>query len=154
MECCIRLCSLRRALKAQLLRKSMRHVMADVSQCKLAQAIPKRIKSTFSGNLSFVFMRTPIASFLLGGILSLTTVYSVCAAQVHVATTKVGTNFTYIVFNDEPTNSNLHLGTFHLVVNAPFDVAGSPAGWSFETDNQTYVNWFSADSTAPYPNDI
>ena len=91
---------------------------------------------------------------LLGTIFPVLAIQSAFATQVHVTLTKAGTNFSYAVFNDEPTNSTLHLDAFHLVVNAPFDVVSSPAGWSFETDNLTYVDWFSSSSLPPYGNDI
>lgn len=74
--------------------------------------------------------------------------------EVHVALVKSGTNFSYTVFNDEPVRSAFHLDTFHLPVNASITVVSNPPGWSVDTDNLTYVNWFSSNSLAPFTNDI
>src|SRR5437660_6618208 len=57
------------------------------------------------------------------------------------------TNYSYTLFNDEPTNSTLRVNAFHLVANAPFDVTSSASGWSYVTDNATYIDWFCTNST-------
>jgi hypothetical protein len=76
------------------------------------------------------------------------------AVQAHVVLTQSGTNYAYTLFNDEATGSQSCLNTLYLSVNAPISVVSSPPGWSFTTDNSTYVSWFSTDGAMPYPNDI
>jgi len=76
------------------------------------------------------------------------------AIQSHAAALILGGDFSYTVFNDEPANSSFQLNAFHLVVNAPFSVTSSPAGWSFVTDNFSYVDWFCSSGVAPYMGDI
>lgn len=67
---------------------------------------------------------------------------------------QAGTNFTYTVFNDEPSESSRHVNIWTLDVNAPFEVVSTPQGWDYMTDHRSYVTWFSADSTEPFLNDI
>lgn len=77
------------------------------------------------------------------------------ALDVHVAVVQTGTNFSYTLYNDEPTNSSSHLNAFHLVANAPFEVASTPPGWDFATDSFSYVDWFASTNCGPpYTNHI
>jgi hypothetical protein len=76
------------------------------------------------------------------------------AVQGHIEFVQTGTNFTYTVFNDEVAGSPLFLDAFHLQVRAPFDVVSSPAGWVFETDGFTYIDWMCTNEVPPYPQDI
>jgi hypothetical protein len=78
---------------------------------------------------------------------------SLGAAQTHVVLDRSETNFAYTVFNDEPTNSSVHLYAVYLLVHAPVDISGSPVGWNFNTDHKTYVEWFNV-TDPPYSNDI
>jgi hypothetical protein len=72
----------------------------------------------------------------------------------HVAVNQSGTNFTYTVFNDESSGSPNHISVFHLNVNAPITITGTPPGWDFTTDYATFVGWFNTDIEHPYPDDI
>jgi hypothetical protein len=76
------------------------------------------------------------------------------ALQGHVNLNQNGTNFVYVVFNDESPGSQLTMDSFELEVNAPFVSVASPPGWSYETDNSSYVDWFCNNTTPPYVHDI
>jgi hypothetical protein len=76
------------------------------------------------------------------------------ALNAQVEAVQNGTNFTYTVYNDEASGSTLSVDTFHLTTGAPFTVAATPDGWSFETDNSTYIEWFSTNSSPPFSDDI
>ena len=62
--------------------------------------------------------------------------------------------WSYTLFNNEPADSPNFISSFSLAVNAPITVIGTPAGWDFSTDNSTFVFWFNADVSLPYPNDV
>lgn len=72
----------------------------------------------------------------------------------HVDGVQNGTLFTYTVFNDEPAGSTLFITTFSLSPNAPFTVISSPAGWDYQTDNISQIDWYNTDPVLPYPHDI
>ena len=76
------------------------------------------------------------------------------AVQAHVVLTPGGTNFTYILFNDEAVSSHEYLNVLHLNPNAPFEVASTPPGWTFVTDNFSYVDWFCTNPLLAAPNDV
>src|SRR5690242_14491710 len=76
------------------------------------------------------------------------------AVQAHIEVLQTGTNFAYAVFNDEAGGSALYLNAFHLQVRAPFDVLSSPAGWVFQTDHFTYIDWVCTNGTPPFPQDV
>jgi hypothetical protein len=100
-------------------------------------------------------MKSLFSAMFLMGILHFLSCQQVGAAlQAHVTVDNITTSFTYTVFNDEPTSSNSYLDAFHLVVNAPFDVVSSPDGWTFLTDNLTYIDWFNTNTNVPHTNDI
>jgi hypothetical protein len=91
-----------------------------------------------------------IFTLFLIGLIS----HSAEAVQARVTLTQTGTNFAYTVFNDEPAQSALLLSAFHVTANAPFNVVASPPGWTFRTDNFTYVDWLAMDSPPPFTNNI
>jgi len=76
------------------------------------------------------------------------------AVQAHADLDQTNTNFSYTLHNDEPSGSTLLLSAFHLATSAPFEVVSAPAGWAFETDNHTYVDWFATNSSPPFSNNI
>jgi hypothetical protein len=76
------------------------------------------------------------------------------AFQGHVASVQNGTNFAYVVFNDESVGSQYCLDAFHLDINGPVASISTPQGWSFETDNFTYIDWLCTSSSLPYTNGI
>ncbi len=76
------------------------------------------------------------------------------ALQVYVDAVQAESKFIYTVFNNQPLLSPNHISIFHLAIDAPITVAMTPVGWSFETDNSTYVDWFNSDAALPYPHDI
>ena len=65
-----------------------------------------------------------------------------------------GTNFSYTIYNDEATGSTLLLNSLHLTVRAPFTVAATPEGWTFHTDNSSYIDWFATSSGPPFTNNL
>ena len=99
-------------------------------------------------------MKTRINPWKLPAICLLLAGYSANAAQGHVAVAQNLTNFTYTISNEEPPGSQLFLSNFHLESNAPFQVISSPAGWSFITDNFSYIDWFCTNTVSPFPNDV
>ena len=72
----------------------------------------------------------------------------------HVNGVQNGSTFTYTVFNDESISSSLYATTFSLTTNAPFTVISSPAGWAYETDNVSQIDWYNTDPSLPYPHDV
>jgi hypothetical protein len=78
------------------------------------------------------------------------------SAQVlgHVETTVHPSDWTYSIFNDEPSGSSNYIGYFTIAVAAPVVIVNTPAGWGVQTDNMSYVSWFNTDIGLPYPNDI
>ena len=74
--------------------------------------------------------------------------------QANVILTQNGTSFAYTLFNDENMGSSLYVNNFYLRVNAPFAVVSHPQGWNYLTDNYTYVDWYCADSSEPYQNQL
>jgi hypothetical protein len=59
----------------------------------------------------------------------------------------------YSVQNNEAVGSPDFVLSFALTAAAPFQVLGTPAGWSYDTDNATFVYWFSTDDI-PFSHDI
>lgn len=78
--------------------------------------------------------------------------YPVPLLKAHVVASVQPTLWSYTIVNDEPAGSPQCLAGFSLSIAAPVSVTGTPPGWSFETDNATYVYWFSTDESLPYPN--
>jgi hypothetical protein len=76
------------------------------------------------------------------------------AFNAHVEAIQVGTNFSYFVYNDEISGSALLLNSFHLTTGAPFSVTATPDGWTYRTDNATYIDWFATNSSPPFDNNI
>lgn len=73
-------------------------------------------------------------------------------ARIESATT---TNFwNYKLLNDEPAGSTQHIASLSLAIAAPVDVTGTPPGWAFDTDNSSYVLWYAADLSLPYPSQV
>jgi len=78
----------------------------------------------------------------------------VAAVEAHVVLAQDGTNFTYTLFNDDPATSREYLNALHLNPNAPFEVASTPSGWTFVTDNFSYIDWFCTNPLLANPNDV
>jgi hypothetical protein len=74
--------------------------------------------------------------------------------MAHVDVSQAGSTFAYTLFNDEPAASSNFLTAFHLTLDAPVTVTGTPTGWDYFTDHATYIDWFNIDSELPYPNDV
>ncbi len=64
------------------------------------------------------------------------------------------TIWNYTILNDEPAGSPQCLAGFSLSIVTPVTIEATPPGWSVETDNLTYVYWFAADDSLPYPNHV
>ena len=72
----------------------------------------------------------------------------------HIDTSVTGNDWSYTLFNDELAGSPNYASFFDMTVNAPFNVVSSPAGWTYQTDNSTYVLWSNTDAALPYPHDV
>lgn len=74
--------------------------------------------------------------------------------NAHVEMSAQPNKFSYVLFNDEPRDSPQYINTFSLDVVAPIVVTGTPKGWEVETDNNSYVLWYTAAPQLPDPNNI
>ena len=74
--------------------------------------------------------------------------------NAHVEVSAKPNKTSYMLFNDEQLDSPQHINTFSLDVVAPIVVTGTPKGWEVETDNRSYVLWYSAGSQLPDPNNV
>lgn len=74
--------------------------------------------------------------------------------SAHVEVSAKPNKISYVLFNDEPHDSPQQINTFSLDVVAPVVVTGTPKGWEVETDNKSYVLWYSAGSQLPDRNNI
>jgi hypothetical protein len=75
-------------------------------------------------------------------------------AHVTVAVDQPAGTWTYTVFNDQPAGSQSFINVISIDMAAPFTVVGTPAGWTVDTDNFSYVLWYVADQQSPYPDHI
>lgn len=60
----------------------------------------------------------------------------------------------YTIFNDEPKDSQLYISAISLAIASSITVTGTPSGWNVDTDDLTYVNWYSEDISKPYSSHI
>jgi hypothetical protein len=74
--------------------------------------------------------------------------------NAHVEVSAKPNKISYVLFNDESNDSPQHINTFSLDVVAPVVVTGTPKGWDVETDNKSYVLWYSAGPQLPDPNNV
>lgn len=74
--------------------------------------------------------------------------------NAHVNVIQSPSTWTYTLVNDEATNSSEYIGGFTLSVGAPVTSIGAPDGWSYQSDNFSYIYWFNTDITLPYPHDV
>ena len=65
-----------------------------------------------------------------------------------------GGSWNYTVRNFELPSSTLYIATFSIDIATPVTVTSTPPGWDVETDNTSYVLWFSTDVSQPYPSHI
>lgn len=80
--------------------------------------------------------------------------YPVNLLRAHVQALLQTSTWNYTIYNDEPESSQQFLAGFSLTIAAPVIVTGTPPGWIEETDNSTFVAWFAADKSLPYPNHV
>ncbi len=73
-------------------------------------------------------------------------------ARVDVQARSLSWNYT--IYNDEPRDSQQFVAGFSLTIAAPVTVTGVPKDWFVETDNLTFVAWFSVDKSIPYRSHI
>jgi hypothetical protein len=77
------------------------------------------------------------------------------AAHVEFSVQPSTGTWSYEFFNDEAAGSPLYVSAVSLDIdNSPFVVTGTPPGWAVDTDNASYVGWYSTDTALPYPNHI
>lgn len=74
--------------------------------------------------------------------------------NAHVDVTQSPSTWTYTLINEEAINSPDFIGGFTLSVDAPITLIGAPDGWSYQSDNLSYVYWFNTDTALPYPHDV
>jgi hypothetical protein len=72
----------------------------------------------------------------------------------HVELTSGTGQWSYTLFNDEPSGSSNYISSFTLDVNAPISSIQAPVGWTYSTDMATFIFWSNADLALPYPHDI
>ena len=72
----------------------------------------------------------------------------------HVDVSVGGGVWSYTVFNDQPSGDSSYISSFTLQIAAPISVITAPDGWTFGSDNASYVQWFNIDPSLPYPHDI
>lgn len=72
----------------------------------------------------------------------------------HVDTSTGSAVWMYNVFNDQSLGDSIFISSFTLEVASPVFGITSPDGWTFSTDNASFVQWFNTDPALPYPNDI
>jgi hypothetical protein len=82
------------------------------------------------------------------------TTYPVTLLRARIQATVQPAVWNYTLFNDEPAGSPHYLAALSMTVAAPVTVTGTPAGWVADTDNMTYVGWFTVDAQLPYPNHV
>jgi len=73
--------------------------------------------------------------------------------QGRVALNQTENVWNYTFINDEPIESVAFGDGLFLPVAAPIENIISPTGWTFISDNTTFVQWLYAEDT-PYPNAI
>jgi hypothetical protein len=74
----------------------------------------------------------------------------------HINTTVTGDTYSYTVFNDESLSSSLYLYNITITLPSPsaFMVTQTPEGWTYDTDNETYLFFYTDDPSLPYPHHI
>ena len=72
----------------------------------------------------------------------------------YITANQSGTNFSYTVYNDEASRKLFLAQLISSRCPGPFTVAATPDGWTFQTDNATYIDWFATNSSPPFGNDI
>lgn len=72
----------------------------------------------------------------------------------HIDASQIGNNWSYTLTNNEAASSPYFLSDFNLSVGAPFEDVTAPVGWSYTTDNSSYIYWFNTDAQLPYPHDV
>jgi hypothetical protein len=72
----------------------------------------------------------------------------------HATVDITGQTYSYTLFNDEALGSSSFLTSFTLAADSPFTVTNVPNGWTYDTDNATYIYWHNADSALPYLHDV
>ena len=64
--------------------------------------------------------------------------------KVEVSVVVSGNTWNYTLKNSEPSSSTQYVSCISIDLAAPATVSGTPAGWSVDTDNATYVLWVTA----------
>ncbi len=82
------------------------------------------------------------------------TAYPVDMLKAHIDVKLDPMTWSYTIFNDEPNDSQQCIFAVSLKLVAPVTVTGIPSGWNVETDNLTYVGWYSEDTSKPYPSHV
>lgn len=80
--------------------------------------------------------------------------YPVELLKAHIQATIEPSSWNYTIYNDEPKGSSQNIAGFSLTIATPVIVTGTPPNWIVESDNTTYVTWFSTDENPPYSNHV
>lgn len=76
------------------------------------------------------------------------------AARLQVAIDQVSGVWAYTLLNDEIPGSQRFINAVSIDMKSIFNIIGSPPGWAADTDNASYVLWYSTDTALPYPNHV
>jgi hypothetical protein len=66
----------------------------------------------------------------------------------------IDSNWNYKVHNDEEVTSNLFISQFELHFHTLIFSINSPTGWSYKTDNISFISWKNDDLNLPYTHDV
>lgn len=62
--------------------------------------------------------------------------------------------WSYSISNNAPADSGDYVYGFELAIQATITTVKAPEGWNYQTDQYSYVYWFSNSTAAPYPDDL
>lgn len=62
--------------------------------------------------------------------------------------------WSYSISNNEPASSADFVYGFELAIQAKITSIQTPLGWDYQTDQYSYIYWFSTSTAAPYPDDL
>jgi len=66
--------------------------------------------------------------------------------QADVSVVASGNTWSYTLKNNEPSSSTQYVSCLSMDLSAPASVSATPSGWSVQTDNATYVQWFTTNA--------
>jgi hypothetical protein len=63
--------------------------------------------------------------------------------KARIVPSKIERMWSFTLFNDEVVAGPHHIHTLHLAIKTPFTIITSPTGWAFDTDNSSFVLFYS-----------